>query len=46
MAGAFEKTAKPIFHDGVPDGFNCSKNRLTEDWDQLRKLACGLLLLD
>lgn len=37
MAGAFEQTAKPIFHDGVPESFNCSKQRLPEDWDHLRK---------
>ena len=39
MAGAFELTAKPIFHDGVPDTFNCARDRLTEDWDQLRKFV-------
>ena len=39
MAGAFEQTAKPIFHSGVPEGFNCAQNRLTEDWDQLRKIG-------
>jgi len=37
MAGAFEAVAKPIFHDGVPETFNCAKDRLKEDWDQLRK---------
>lgn len=41
MAGAFELTAKPIFHDGVPDTFNCARDRLTEDWDQLRELLIG-----
>ncbi|KAF6031330.1 PDPR [Bugula neritina] len=36
MAGAFEAVAKPIFHDGVPETFNCAKDRLKEDWDQLQ----------
>jgi len=36
LAGAFEETAKPIFHDGIPDDFNCSTTRLPEDWDHLR----------
>lgn len=37
MGGGFEPVAKPVFHDGVPPGFEFQL--LPEDWDHFRKLT-------
>ena len=34
LAGGFEPVAKPVFHDGIPEGFEYQL--LPDDWDQFR----------